>query len=225
MAWSDLFPNDERRMNPALLSNEEVVFLAEHLGESPATALSGDVPEGVNRQTMDQVLRFFQDLESVGRWIGVERCLPHLERWMKRQAAVEKTRQESTRLSPRGAQFHPEMYSKVGRDYVWAGRGSDFQIVRSGEFDLYDNDGASPGIDAIAAEVAAISGTEGREEGFTDSGTAILCRVDGCEYTAQYDSESKIDRDKAIKKTLRHCKMVKKEKVDEHRAMAALITT
>lgn len=138
----------DRRFNPSLLSNEELEFVSEHLGESPGASMKEGTPDKVNEKTVRPILEFFFELiesETV-MFCGVEEFRERLKPWISRQELVLNTAQHN-----HGAIFDVEMFAKQGSKYVRGGRGSDFGMVRRYGFDFIDD--AMPGTleDSLAA--------------------------------------------------------------------------
>lgn len=115
---------------PATLSIPELLFLRDHLGESPTVALSDDLPPGVNPIEVEKHLTRFVQLEELaahkGRtWEGLEVIADSITRylaWHEKTAAIKKA----------GGPRHPSQFTWDDTGMIYRGGiGSDSDMVRS----------------------------------------------------------------------------------------------
>jgi hypothetical protein len=116
------------RFEPAFYSIEENQFLLEHIGESPAVALSRGTPTGVNPKAVRPILEKVYELEELRtkrdqEWAGLDALRDSLTIYLAQIKQWEDDKR-------RGAPYPPTMYQWDSRGRArFAGVGSDAGYV------------------------------------------------------------------------------------------------
>lgn len=129
--------------DPALYSEEELLFIKEHAGETPVVAFGGAVPPGQDGALMvpkmvSDVLARMADLESMekqgmSKWVGFEAVKSRIDIYLTR---MERFKADKAR---RGYGFHPELHAWDGLNKPhYQAPGSDSGRVRRYAIRLID---------------------------------------------------------------------------------------
>ena len=225
----DPVPISDRRdlFDPPTFSNEELVWLLDHLGDPPVVAFRQPLPPQVNSKAVRPVIERVYELVEVEKhegekWLGIEAIKSAIKTYQIKYAEWA----SAHRRSPRGVPRFPTLFRKdTARRMFRGGIGSDAGQVRSYEDGNGNRQYFAVALNTPADEVSTLGDrpevptlpeTAARKLVHNDDFGVVTCPV--CKHTQNYDPDSASGRNIARARMATHLKTAMNEP-DWHRAV------
>lgn len=231
---------------PAQYSDQDLLFLLDHIGQSPAVAFRSPLAPGTHQNRLDEVLRTVYEHEEIRKaedgygWAGTDALVDSISRYLKWRDLSREIFRRGARDANSGALItHPSMYfwDEDGRAFKFAADADSAECVRT---EITEDGGRKPfgvtlanragetlpHIKDIAPWIKSSPGERTvHDDKVVDEKTGknvSACRCTICGYAQQYDPRNPSARRMAMVRMYRHMKTAK-ENQTRHRLLLTKI--